>query len=69
MKKAKEFRDLSIEELTANYEDACQQLFQLRNEREHSKKMEKPQRLPLLKKEIARMLTVLREKQPAKESV
>lgn len=68
MRKAKEFRDLSVEELEANYQDACQQLFQLKNEREHSKKMEKPHSVSLIKKEIARMLTVLREKHLAKES-
>lgn len=69
MKKAKDFRDLSLEELEATLQDACQQLFQLKNEREHSKKMEKPHMISHIKKEIARMLTVKNEKHLANESV
>lgn len=69
MKKAKDFRDLSIEELEATYEDACKQLYKLKGERELSKKMEKPHLIPQTKKEIARMLTVINEKHAAQESV
>lgn len=69
MKRAKDFRDLSIEELGASLTDARQQLFQLKNEREHSKKMEKPHQVSHLKKEIARMMTVMNENHLSNESV
>lgn len=69
MKKAKDFRDLSKEELIATYQDACKTLFELKNQREHSKKMEHPHLVGHFKKEIARMLTVMNEKHLANESV
>lgn len=63
MKKAKDFRDLSIEELEATYNDARKELFHLVNELKHSKKAEKTHLISQKKKEIARLLTVKRQKQ------
>ena len=60
--KAKDFRDKSVEELEATYDDLCKELFQLKNEGRHSKKLEKPHLIGQKKKEIARLLTVLNEK-------
>lgn len=65
IKKAQEFRDLSVEELQATLEDTRKKLFEIKNERTQAKQMEKPHRLEVLKKEIARMLTVLTEKHAA----
>lgn len=65
MKKAKEFRDLSVEELEATYHDSRAALFQLLNEKKQSKQFEKPHRIKETKKEIARLLTVLNEKKSA----
>ena len=67
MRKAKDLRDQTIDELEAAYEDTRRELFQLNSERVHSKKMEKPHLLHQKKKEIARMLTVLHEKRMAAE--
>jgi len=63
MKKAKEFRDMSVEELESTYSDQCKELFQLKNQLKHDKKLEKPHTIKQSKKEIARLLTVLNEKQ------
>jgi large subunit ribosomal protein L29 len=65
MKKAKDFRDMSVEELESTYTDQCKELFQIRNQLKHDKKLEKPHTIKLVKKEIARLLTVLKEKQRA----
>lgn len=60
--KAQEFRDASIEELHATYDDYCKELFNLRSQQKQEKKLEKPHRIPQKRKDIARLLTVLREK-------
>lgn len=65
MTKIGDYRDQSLEELQANYEDLKRQIFELRNQRELEKKMEKPHALRQNKKDIARILTVMREKQMA----
>lgn len=65
MKKAKELRDLSIDELQANYQDTKKELFRLVNDARISKKTEKPHLIQGKKKEIARILTVMHEKQLA----
>lgn len=65
MKKARELRDLSIDELQANYQDIKKELFQLVNEGRVSKKTDKPHLIQQKKKEIARMLTIMHEKQLA----
>lgn len=68
MKKAKEFRDQSLEELEANYQDACKGLFELNNDFRGQKKREKPHEIKHAKKDIARMLTVITEKRRQKQS-
>jgi large subunit ribosomal protein L29 len=63
MGKANDFRDKSIEELEALYEDSRHALYHLVNELKKAKKIEKPHLIKEKKKDIARLLTVLTEKQ------
>lgn len=65
MVKAKNLRDQSTEELEATLLDIQKELFELKNERKQSKKLEKPHLLREKKKDIAKILTVVREKQMA----
>lgn len=65
MTKAKDLRDKSVEELEASYNDTRKELFHLRNGMQRDKKSEKPHLVRLMKKEIARLLTILHEKQSA----
>lgn len=65
--KAKEMRDQTIEELEATHSDARNELFHLINENQRSKKMEKPHLLRQKRKNIARLLTVITEKQSEKQ--
>jgi large subunit ribosomal protein L29 len=62
MSKAQAFRDQSIDDLEANYLDLQKKLFELVNERKQSSQFEKPHRIRQVKKEIARLLTVISEK-------
>ncbi len=62
MAKATEYRDLAVEELEASYLDASKELFKLRNEIKLTKKIDQPHRTRHLRRDIARMLTVLGEK-------
>lgn len=62
MSKAQSFKDMSKEELEATCLDKRKELFQLVNERKQAQQFEKPHRIKQTKKEIARILTVLREK-------
>lgn len=66
--KAKDMRDQTIDELEATYNDTRKELFQLVNEMQRTKKMEKPHLLRQKRKDIARLLTVLTEKQSAKQN-
>jgi large subunit ribosomal protein L29 len=63
MLKAKNLRDQSIEELEAILLDTKKELFTLKNEMKQSKKLEKPHLLSEKKNDIAKLLTVVREKQ------
>jgi large subunit ribosomal protein L29 len=63
MGKAKEFRDMSVEELQALYQDSCHSLYHLINELKKTKKIEKPHLIKEKKKDIARLLTIITEKQ------
>ncbi|CDZ80470.1 50S ribosomal protein L29 [Candidatus Rubidus massiliensis] len=63
MSKAKDLRDLSSEELENSCQEARKELFQLVNENKMNKKTEKPHLIREKKKEIARMLTIMHEKQ------
>jgi large subunit ribosomal protein L29 len=65
MGKAKEYRDMSIPELNALIDDTQKELFKIVNEFKLTKKLEKPHLIRQKKKEKARMLTVLTEKQPS----
>lgn len=59
--KPKEIRELAVEELKTKYNTLTAELFELRH---HAKsgKLEKPATIWNTKKDIARILTVLREK-------
>jgi large subunit ribosomal protein L29 len=65
MAKAKELRDQSPEELKALYQDLSKELFQLRNEMKITRKIEKPHLVRIKKKDRARAMTILREKEMA----
>lgn len=67
MLKAKDLRDKSIEELAVDYEEQRKELFQLINEAKAAKKAEKPHLLRGKRKDIARLLTVMHEKELAKQ--
>ncbi len=61
--KAQELREQSTDEIEATLEDLRKELFSVVNEARISKKLEKPHEIKALKKDIARILTVLNEKQ------
>lgn len=63
MVKADNLKSNSIEELGVLHVDAKKALFNLINEVKSTKKIEKPHLIRAKKKEIARILTVLREKE------
>jgi large subunit ribosomal protein L29 len=63
MDKEQKLRDLSINELEANYEDERKKLFKLVNEKRQTKQFEKPHRIKQTRKQIARLLTIMTEKQ------
>lgn len=65
MLKAKDLRDQSIEELQATYEDKCKELFGLKNDLQHAKKLDKPHLIRQTRREIARLLTMINQKQSA----
>lgn len=62
MSKLKEFRDLSIAELDVAYTDTRKELFNLVNEWQRTKKLDKPHQLRSKRKEIAQLLTLKTEK-------
>jgi ribosomal protein L29 len=62
MLKAKDLRDKSIEELEAAHEELSHELFQLVNEYQVSKKLDQPHRLITMRRDKARILTVINEK-------
>ncbi len=68
MYKAKDLRDQSQEELQAIYDESCKKLFGLVNEFKSQKKREKPHEIKHARKDIARLLTVLSEKNRAGKS-
>ncbi len=68
MTKAKELRDQSESELKALYQDLSKEMFQLRNEMKITRKMEKPHLVRSKKKDRARVMTILREKEIARVS-
>jgi large subunit ribosomal protein L29 len=60
--KASEFRDQSVDELNALLKEKRKERFKLINQREKEKKMDKPHLPRAVRKDIARILTVLTEK-------
>lgn len=63
MLKVKELAGKSEEELGEVYETVCAEVFELLNELRTSRKLEKPHLLREKKRDRARVLTVLRQKQ------
>lgn len=65
MLKANELKDMSAEELNAMLGEKRNELFTLVNKREREKKIDNPQAVHGLRRDIARILTVLRQKELA----
>jgi large subunit ribosomal protein L29 len=65
MSKAQKFREQSKEELEALLVDLRKELYTLVNESKQAQKFEKAHRIPETKKDVARVLTILKEKQAA----
>lgn len=59
--KASELRERTNEELLQQYNELKQELFNLRIQRE-TKQLANPKRMKMVKKDIARILTILRER-------
>ena len=59
--KAKELRDLSVDELSKKATELSQELFNLRFQL-HTGHLENSARIPQVRREIARVKTVLRQK-------
>ena len=62
MMKAKEIRNLSVEELTKKLEDLKKDLFMLRMQHA-TNQLDNPLQLAAVKKDIARVKTIIREKE------
>ncbi|MBJ7448770.1 MAG: 50S ribosomal protein L29 [Parachlamydiales bacterium] len=63
MSKAQNFKDQSLPELAALLTEAKKELFELCNQLVANKKLEKPHLIRAKKKDIARILTIQREKE------
>lgn len=63
MAKTKELREMSVEELQVSLQDTSRELFDLTNELMTAKKIEKPHRIRQARRDRARILTILTEKQ------
>lgn len=63
MTKASDLRAMAVEELEAVFLDLQKEIYHLVNEMKQTKKVEKPHLIRLKKKERARLLTILHEKQ------
>lgn len=63
MVKAKDLRDLSLEDLEFQCNELSRELFELKNEMKVNRKMERPHMVRQKKKDRARVMTVLREKE------
>ena len=62
MMKAKELKNLSVEELNKKLEDLKKDLFMLRMQHA-TNQLDNPMRLNAVKKDIARIKTIIREKE------
>ena len=65
MTKASSLRDMAVSELETALVDLNKDLFALVNNKKRTKKLEKPHLIREKKKQRARMLTILGEKQAA----
>ncbi|NGX57552.1 MAG: 50S ribosomal protein L29 [Chlamydiae bacterium] len=65
MLKAKELRDQSSEELELMYHDSMHKLYELKNQA-RMEKPEHPHEISQLRRHIARLLTIIKEKQRVK---
>jgi large subunit ribosomal protein L29 len=63
MLKRDELKDQSVEELKARNLDLSKEIYSLKNELSTARKLEKPHLLREKKRDRARVLTVLREKE------
>jgi large subunit ribosomal protein L29 len=66
-KKKNDVKDQSVSELNAQVHDLNREIFQLRNELATQRKLEKPHLIKAKRKEVARLLTIMTQKQ--KEAV
>ena len=62
MMKAKELKNLSVEELNAKLEELKKDLFMLRMQHA-TNQLDNPLQIPAVKKDIARIKTIIREKE------
>ena len=62
MTKVSELKDQSVEELSFQYRDLSKELYQLKNKLSIERKLDKPHLLRAKKRDRARVLTVLRQK-------
>ena len=62
MLKAKDLGNQTVEELKAQHEDLCREIFELANELKLARKLEKPHLLSEKRRDRARVLTILRQK-------
>lgn len=62
-----DFKDQSMEELQAFYEDSCKALFQVKSEKSLGMKLDKPHRVRTIRKDIARALTIMHQKRLAEK--
>ncbi len=67
MSAAKKWRDLSVVELNESYLTLSKDLFHIKNEVKFMQKIEQLHKLKSIKRDRARVLTVLREKAQLKE--
>lgn len=63
MAKAKEIREQSNEELTAQLNDLRKNIFEMRNALSSKREDVKPYQIKMKKKDIARILTLLRQRE------
>ena len=67
MLKMKELNELSTKELQGQHADVSRDIFHLTSELKTSRKLERPHELKEKKKDRARILTILRQKQSQKQ--
>ena len=68
MTQAKDLRDQSVVELEAELLDKAKELFGVRNQRRTSGSMEKPHLPKKIRRDVARIKTILREKAEAEKA-